>query len=240
MKESWRNLYKQNAGIDILEALLAHGTLRRSSRKYKKGSYLFREGDSIKGIYLLKSGKVQIGKVTPEGRELTLKMCGTNQVVGEITVFAGPSQYRLDAKAIEDTECLKITIEDLEEALQRDQELAIAFMRWTGIDQQKTQTKFRDLLLHGKKGALYSTLIRLSNSCGIAHGEGVLIDVMLTNQELANFCGMTREVVNRILSDLKKDKIISMKDGKLIIHQIPKLKDAINCEDCPIYLCKID
>lgn len=231
---------KQNAGVDILEALLAHGTLRHSSRKYEKGSHLFREGDSIKGIYLLKSGKVQIGKVTPEGRELTLKICGTNQLVGEITVFAGPSQYRLDAKAIEDTECLKITIEDLEEALQLDQELAIAFMRWTGIDQQKTQTKFRDLLLHGKKGALYSTLIRLSNSYGVVHEEGILIDVVLTNQELANFCGMTREVVNRMLSDLKKDKIISMKDGKLIIRQFPKLKDAINCEECPIYLCKID
>lgn len=230
----------KNTEIDIHEALLRQGTVRHTSRKYEKGSYLFREGEPIKGIFLLKSGKVQIGKVTPEGRELTLKICGTSQVVGEITVFAGPAHYRLDAKAIEDTECLKIAIEDLEEALQRDQELAIAFMRWTGIDQQKTQTKFRDLLLHGKKGALYSTLIRLSNSYGKAHDEGVLIDVALTNQDLANFCGMTREVVNRMLSDLKKDRIISMEDGKLVIHQIPKLKDTINCENCPIYLCKID
>src|SRR5690606_30506022 len=187
MQESWANLNNRNFDIDIHEALLVHGSIRHTSRKYEKGSYLFREGDPIRGIYVLKSGKVQIGKVTPEGRELTLKICGTNQVVGEITVFSGPSQYRLDAKAIEDTECFKTAIEDLEEALQLDQNLAIAFMRWTGIDQQKTQTKFRDLLLHGKKGALYSTLIRLSNSYGQAHEEGVLIDVVLTNQELANF-----------------------------------------------------
>ncbi|OHX55223.1 Crp/Fnr family transcriptional regulator, partial [Planococcus salinarum] len=168
--------------IGINEALLDLATIRHTSRKYEKGSYLFREGDPIRGIYLLRSGKVQIGKVTPEGRELTLKICGGNQLVGEVTVFSGPSKYRLDAKAIEDTECLKITIEDLEEALQRDHTMAIAFMRWTGIDQQKTQTKFRDLLLHGKKGALYSTLIRLSNSYGETHSEGVLIDVELTNQ----------------------------------------------------------
>ena len=231
---------RRDTEIGINEALLDLGTIRHTSKKYEKGSYLFREGDAIRGIYLLKSGKVQIGKVTPEGRELTLKICGENQMVGEITVFSGPSKYRLEAKAIEATECLKITIEDLEEALQRDQHLAIAFMRWTGIDQQKTQTKFRDLLLHGKKGALYSTLIRLSNSYGETHAEGVLIDMVLTNQELANFCGMTREVVNRMLSDLKKTGIISMRDGKIIIHQIPRLKDEINCEECPIYLCKID
>ncbi|WP_422124736.1 Crp/Fnr family transcriptional regulator [Planococcus sp. X10-3] len=222
------------------EALQNLETIRHTRKKYEKGSHLFREGDPIRGIYLLKSGKVQIGKVTPEGRELTLKLCGTGQLVGEITVFSGPSQYRLDAKAIEETECLKITIEDLEEALQRDQNLAVSFMRWTGIDQQKTQTKFRDLLLHGKKGALYSTLIRLSNSYGETHADGVLIDMVLTNQELANFCGMTREVVNRMLSDLKRDAIISMRDGKIIIHQIPRLKDEISCEECPVYLCKID
>lgn len=240
MQESWANLNNRNFDIDIHEALLVHGSIRHTSRKYGKGSYLFREGDPIRGIYLLKSGKVQIGKVTPEGRELTLKICGENQMVGEITLFSGPSHYRLDAKAIEDTECLKVTIEDLEEALLRDQSLAVAFMRWTGIDQQKTQTKFRDLLLHGKRGALYSTLIRLSNSYGAPHENGVLIDVVLTNQELANFCGMTREVVNRMLSDLKKDGIVSMADGKLIIHQIPRLKEEINCEECPIHLCKID
>ncbi|MFD1031611.1 Crp/Fnr family transcriptional regulator [Metaplanococcus flavidus] len=222
------------------KTLLDLETIRHTKRKYEKGSYLFREGDPIRGIYLLKAGKVQIGKVTPEGRELTLKLCGKDQMVGEITVFSGPSQYRLDAKALEDTICLKIAIEDLEEALQRYPNLAISFMRWTGIDQQKTQTKFRDLLLHGKKGALYSTLIRLSNSYGETHADGVLIDMVLTNQELANFCGMTREVVNRMLSDLKKDGIISMKEGKIIIHQIPRLKDEINCEECPIYLCKID
>ena len=77
-------------------------------------------------------------------------------------------------------------------------------MKWMGIDQQKTQTKFRDLMLHGKKGALYSTLIRLSNSYGVKKENGVLIDLVLTNQDLANFCGMTREVVNRMLAELKK------------------------------------
>lgn len=231
---------RHNTEIGMNETRLYLEKVRHTSKKYLKGSYLFREGDPISGIYLLKSGKVQIGKVTPEGRELILKLCGEGQMVGEITVFSGPSKYRLDAKAAEDTECFKITIEDLEDALRLDQNLAIAFMRWTGIDQQKTQTKFRDLLLHGKKGALYSTLIRLSNSYGETHPDGILIDVVLTNQELANFCGMTREVVNRMLSDLKRDGIISMKDGKIIIHQIPRLKDAINCEECPIYLCKID
>ena len=215
-------------------------TIRHSIKEYKKGTYLFQEGDAIKGVFILRTGKVQIGKVTPNGRELTLRICGPDQLVGEVTVFSNRSMYMLDAKALEDVVCMKIGIEDLEETLLENAKLAAAFMRWMGVDQQKTQTKFRDLMLHGKKGALYSTLIRLSNSYGVPKEGGVLVDMALTNQELANFCGMTREVVNRMLNDLKKRQKVSLVDGKILIHDISFLKDEINCENCPISFCKID
>ena len=215
-------------------------TIRHSIKEYKKGTYLFQEGDAIKGVFILRTGKVQIGKVTPNGRELTLRICGPDQLVGEVTVFSNRSMYMLDATALEDVVCMKIGIEDLEETLLENAKLAAAFMRWMGVDQQKTQTKFRDLMLHGKKGALYSTLIRLSNSYGVPKEGGVLVDMALTNQELANFCGMTREVVNRMLNDLKKRQKVSLVDGKILIHDISFLKDEINCENCPISFCKID
>lgn len=233
-------LRKQLSDQDLSSELEELRSIRHSIKEYQKGAYLFQEGDPIKGVYIVQAGKVQIGKITPNGRELTLRICGPQQLVGEVTVFSNQSAYMLDAKAIEDVVCMKIHIEDLEEALLDNSRLAVAFMKWMGIDQQKTQTKFRDLMLHGKKGALYSTLIRLSNSYGVPHGEGVLIDMVLTNQELANFCGMTREVVNRMLNDLKKVKKISYIEGKIAIHDLSYLKHEINCENCPISFCKID
>ena len=90
---------------------------------------------------------------------------------------------------------------------------------------RKTQTKFRDLVLNGKRGALFSTLIRMSNSYGIQKDNGILIDLPLTNQELANFCGTSRESTNRILSELKKNKIISVKKGKILIWDLQYLKN---------------
>ncbi|WKA54620.1 Crp/Fnr family transcriptional regulator [Planococcus shixiaomingii] len=231
---------EETVSLELSSELKELLSIRHTVKDYKKDTYLFQDGDAIKGIYLIQTGKVQIGKVTPDGKELTLKICGPNQLVGEVTVFSQDSKYMLDAKAIEDVRCVKIAIKDLEEALLHNAKLAVAFMKWMGIDQQKTQTKFRDLLLHGKKGALYSTLIRLSNSYGVQKKDGVLIDLHLTNQELANFCGMTREVVNRMLSDLKKQEVITVADGKITLHDIGHLKIEINCENCPISICKID
>src|SRR5690606_10208927 len=99
-------------------------------------------------------------------------------------------------------------------------ELAFEFMKWMSDHFRKTQTKFRDLVLNGKKGALYSTLIRMTNSYGVQTNDGILIDLPLTNQELANFCATSRESTNRILNELKREKIISVRKGKIIVHNV--------------------
>ena len=150
------------------------------------------------------------------------------------------SKYLLNAKVIESGEVAVIYKDELERRLEIDSRLAIEFMRWESNQNRKTQTKFRDLVLHGKKGALYSTLIRLTNSYGQKTPNGILIDLPLTNQELANFCGTSREVVNRMLSDLRKNHVLSVDKGIITIHDLNYLKMEINCENCPKEICNIE
>ena len=211
-----------------------------SEKEMKKGTYLFQEGDKADGIYFVHSGKVRIGKITPDGREITFRVCGNEDFIGELTLFCEPSTYTVSAKVLEDGLCAKIHKEDLEKNLLNHPKLAMEFIKWMGVHHQKTQSKFRDLILNGKKGAVYSTLIRMTNSYGVFIKEGILIDLPLTNQELANFCGMTREVVNRMLKELKKDGRISSKDGKILIHDLQFLRNEIHCENCPVEFCTID
>ena len=215
-------------------------SIAHSIIEIKRDTYLFQEGDPADTLYYIRSGKVRIGRNTPDGREITFRICGEEDVISEIALFSIPSTYTVHAKVLEDGVCAKIRKEDLEENLLLNPSLNIEFMKRMCLQHQKTQSKFRDLILHGKKGALYSTLIRMTNSYGVHKAEGILIDRLFTNQELANFCGMTREVVNRILRGLNKDGKISMIDGKIIIHDLQFLKTEIHCENCPIEICNID
>jgi CRP/FNR family transcriptional regulator len=80
----------------------------------------------------------------------------------------------------------------------------------------------------------------MSNSYGVQKGNEILIDLPLTNQELANFCGTSRESTNRILSELKKDNIISVKKGKISILDLQYLKNEIDCENCSAVYCSIE
>ncbi|KIL42823.1 hypothetical protein KP77_34530 [Jeotgalibacillus alimentarius] len=209
-------------------------------KSFAKDRYLFRESEPIQHLFFITKGKVQLSKMNSDGRELTLRICGQNQLLGEVYLYADDAAYMLDAKVKEDVECYLFPIHELEAEFSQNPRLAAAFMKWMCLNQRKTQTRFRDLLLHGKKGALYSTLIRLSNSYGIQKSEGLLIDVSLTNQDLANFCGMAREVANRMLSELKKKEVISICDGKILIRDLTYLKNEIQCENCPVTLCRID
>lgn len=206
----------------------------------KKGTYLFQEGMEADELYLILSGKVQISKVTKDGRELALRICGENDICGELTLFTESPKFLLSALLLEDAEVVAIKKDIIEKEIFQNPSLAFEFMKWMSDHFRKTQTKFRDLVLNGKKGALFSTLIRMTNSYGVRQKDGILIDLPLTNQELANFCGTSRESTNRILNDLKREQVISIKKGKIIIHDLDFLKTEIGCENCPAVFCSIE
>ncbi|UJL46713.1 Crp/Fnr family transcriptional regulator [Virgibacillus sp. NKC19-16] len=223
---------------DQLRALLdSIGT----TKEIHKDTFLFQEGMDAHDIYLVKSGLVQIGKLGEDGKELTLRICKKDDVVGELTLFSDNATYLLNAKVLTSGEVLAINKDKLEKDLMQNSELTFEFMKWVSNEMRKFQYKIRDLLLNGKKGALYSTLIRLSNSYGIEKDNGILIDLPLTNQELAAFCAATRESANRMLVDLRKQDVISTgKSGKIFIKDMQFLRDEIGCEQCPIKICNID
>lgn len=209
-------------------------------QKIEKGHFLFQEGSPSKEIYVLLSGLIQISKIIPDGRELTLRICSEGDLIGELNIFCSTPRNLLSAKVTESGEVAVIMKDVLEAKLASDQALALEFMHWMSQHYRKTQTKFRDLVLHGKKGALYSTLIRMANSYGVKTSNGIMIDLLLTNQEVANFCGTSREVVNRLLGELRKKGVISINKGIITIHQLPYLKKEIDCENCPKEICNID
>jgi CRP-like cAMP-binding protein len=205
----------------------------------EKGTFLFQEGTPSHELYIIRSGKVRISKITPDGRELTLRLCGQGDLIGELTLF-NPSQRNIQSgKVIESGEVAVIYQMSLEEKLAKNPALALEFMKWMSLQNQKAQTRFRDLVLNGKKGAMYSTLIRLANSFGERNNNGITISLNVTNQELANFCGTSREVVNRFLSELRKNGIISVNKGVITINDLNYLKMEIDCENCPIEICNI-
>lgn len=215
-------------------------SLAHTTKKVPKGTFLFREGEQADHFFVITSGQFMISKFTGDGKELCLRLCRKNDVIGELMIFAERGRYLFNGRALEDSEVLVIKNNAIEQEILDNSQFALEFLKMITNHFRKQHTKFRDLLLYGKKGALYSTLIRFSNSYGVDIGDGILLDAPISHQDLAKFSSTTRENVTRELNDLKKRGIISFKGRKIIIHRLDYLKMKIRCEDCQSEYCVID
>lgn len=229
MKRFFNELSKENQ-----ELLLSIGL----EITVKSGTYLFYEGDNPENVYLVRSGKVRLSKMTAEGKEFSMHLKQKDELVGEVGLFNDMS-ISVTAEVVEDAVLVKFERTTLEDIFRKNGEIAVAFMKWFARHTQSTQAKFRDLILCGKTGAFYSTLIRFSNSYGVRKDDGILINVQLTNQDIANYMGTTRESVNRMLNDLKRENIIGVEKGYITIKDLPFLKNYLHCGDCPVEICTI-
>jgi CRP-like cAMP-binding protein len=202
------------------------------------GSHLFWEHDPADRLYFLKSGMVRITKMTDEGRAFTLYLHQAGDMFGQVDPFLDSVQS-FNAEVTKDSEIGIIQQKDLEVLLWQHGDLAVEFMRWMGLMRRMTETKFRDLIMFGKPGALCSLLIRLSNSYGIPHGAETIIDLKINNSEMADMIGATRESVNRMLSDMKKENVVMNYNGCIVIKDIDYLRSICHCENCPKEICRM-
>ncbi|MDN4492286.1 Crp/Fnr family transcriptional regulator [Ureibacillus aquaedulcis] len=228
-----------NLSVGIYRLFEEHGLLV----KVEKGNHIFHEGESAGDLFFIANGSIQISKETENGKELTFRVCGKKSIIGECSLFGPTTFHSTTAKAITNSELLVLNKNSLEMILTEQPSLMIEYLKWIQNENLKNQSLIRDLVIHGKKGALFSTLIRLSNTYGkLLHDNDnqYFIDLHLTNTDVANMCSTSREMINRMLNDLKKQKIITFEKGYITILDLNYLKQEISCENCPTSICRID
>ena len=92
------------------------------------------------------------------GVNLALRLCSHDEIIGESILFSNAPKHSTNAKMIESGEVVAINKEDLEKQITENNELAVEVLTWLATQHRKTQSILSDLMLNGKKGALYSTL----------------------------------------------------------------------------------
>jgi CRP/FNR family transcriptional regulator len=207
-------------------------------KTFEKGAVLYWEGDPADKLYFIKSGFVRITKTTEAGRSITFYLHRSGDLFGQIDPYPD-SRHIFNAEATERTQTGVIQWKDLEILLWQHGDFAIEFTQWLGLMNRMTQMKFRDFMMFGKPGALCSLLIRLSNTFGEPEGTGVRIGLKLNHSEIADMIGATRECVSRILGSLRKEGIVSVKDGYLVVENVKYLRDMCHCEHCPKEVCRV-
>jgi CRP-like cAMP-binding protein len=230
----------QKSSYSIYNLLVYFYEKKEPIQKIKAGSVLFQEKDPAQYVFLLLKGSISLGRVHLRGKDFILKILNDQELIVEYQLFKPSPHYQFYAKTMTDCEMIFIKKEQFEEFIKNDPEAMSALVAWLSTGYLKAQMKCQDLIMNGKKGGLYSILIRLSNSYGIKTEDGILIDLPLTHQELANLTYGTREVIQRALKGLREKEIITYDNQKFTIKKLNYLKEEVDCQNCSFEICGLN
>ena len=188
------------------------------SRVHKsKGDSLFHQGDSHAGIWIIESGRVRTYYTGPSGKEITLAYWGKGHFVGGPEVF-GKGRHVWSANIIEDCELLFLTGKSLRTLVYQLPDVAIALIEGL-VNKAKAYSALTQMLgTRSVSERLQQLLAILVDQHSEETSEGQVIARTMTNEQIANIVGATRQWVTQSFDNLQKKGVLSITRHEIVVH----------------------
>ncbi len=191
---------------------------------YKKNSVIFTEIENGEFIYIVKSGKVKILKISPSGKDFIIKIMKEGDVFAESLLFEN-GNYPATAETIEDTFLISIKKRELEKLIRLDNDVAVNFVKVMSRRLTFLSKKMENLTVGNSVSKVILLILNLSsNSKGIKADEKFTLIQNVRRQDLANMINISRENFERILSYLAKLNLIGVERNRIIVRDVEGLK----------------
>lgn len=177
---------------------------------------IFYQGDAGHTLYLVENGKVRIYVQNEDGQELSVNVCGRGDLFGEMSVI-DELPRSASAAAMEPATVLRLSRERFREHLRRSPQLGINFMKALSVRIRFSTRQLDNLTLTSVPTRLARKLLELAQQHGVPELRGVRLEMPLTQTQLASLLGTTRESVNKAVSQFRRQGVIAMEDGQIII-----------------------
>ena len=210
---------------DCDDSELSDLILRGNFVSYAKNDDLLRQGDDGRSLLILLSGIVRTSMVASNGHEIVLDYAEAGQVIGEIALLDG-GERTATVTAVEPATALSITQTAFEEILLRHRTMGMRLLKTMAH-----RIRSANLMIEGDRAytsgpRLARYLLRLS----VVGAEEGRLKVDLSQSELGNYAGMSREHINRQLSAWSDEGLVQVKSGKLSILDHATLSSIANVE----------
>jgi CRP-like cAMP-binding protein len=183
---------------------------------YRKKEDIFTEGDAPEWFYIVVSGKVKVTKISHDGKEIILEIISPYDIFGGVAVLRN-IPYPANAVAMEDSEILKISRKNLMRLVDRFPNLMFCIALQLGDRMKSSYDSLKNIALERVEARIAALLLKLGNKVGVETDAGLMIDMRLTKQDVADMVGTTVETSIRTFSKFRKEGLVIDADGKIII-----------------------
>ena len=183
---------------------------------YRKKEDIFTEGDAPEWFYIVLTGKIKVTKISHDGKEIILEIISPYDIFGGVAVLRN-FPYPANAVAMEDSEILKISRKNLMRLVDRFPNLMFCIAMQLGDRMKSSYDSLKNIALERVEARIAALLLKLGNKVGVETDAGLMIDMRLTKQDVADMVGTTVETSIRTFSKFKKEGLVTDLDGKIII-----------------------
>ena len=191
------------------------------ARHYDRGDVLFHRGDDPGAAHVLLEGRAKVSLHSESGREILVSIAGPGELIGEIAAVAGRPRTAT-VRALDAVRSLALPADALRAAVRRSPALAMVLLdvaadRLRAADDQRLEFAGHDVL-----GRVARRLVSLAEA-GTEAGDGVVLGVALSQEDLASWTAASREAVNRALAQLRGLGCLAGDRRRIVISDLDAL-----------------
>src|SRR5437764_650460 len=187
-------------------------------RIYPRGAVVFHEGNIARGVYVLSSGRAKVSISSADGKKLIIRVAKSGDVLG---LYAGMTgrPFEATAEMVEGGRVDFISRSDLLNLMWEHHSLHADLVEMFSRQFSEFVDHTRMLVLsQSALEKLARLIVRWGRDFGERTSDGIRVKLLLTQEEIAQIIGASRETVTRLFSALKRDKIIRVKRDALWIR----------------------
>jgi CRP/FNR family cyclic AMP-dependent transcriptional regulator len=220
-----RNPIFASLGKEDIEILLKKGAYRG----FKKRDIIYFAGDASVEVFFLVEGKLKLSRIFEDGREIIIDIVNANELFGEEAVIASGNRENM-ATALEDVLLISFEAKVVRALAKRNAALAFSLFELVNERRMVLERKVEDLAFRNVPSRLARMLLKLAEDYGKNLGEGIVISTKLSQQEIGNLIGSTRETTSHFLNHFKKIGFIDFNKRVINIldkHKLEELKEQL-------------
>lgn len=194
------------------------------TRRVADKEVIFRKAERGNQLSAIISGRVKLSTMSENGKEIIFGMLGPGEFFGEISLLDG-EERTATVTAMEPTELQFIERGDFIAFLECHPTVAIRLLGTLALRLRLTNEMFEDTIFRNLPARLAKRLLILADNCGQETAEGTRIDLKLSQQDIGNMIGTSRESVNKQMRTWEEEGLIKFRKGYVTITQPDKLED---------------
>lgn len=188
-------------------------------KQYRKNETILYEEDTNEYMYIILEGKVRIVQITEDGKETILAMHKAGDFFGEMSLIDGKTMPAT-VMAAENTLTSVISKKDFYSLIHAHPKVSEKLLEILCTRLRESWERIQILNFKNASDRLRMLFVMLSEEYGQKTAEGIILNIKLTHQDMANMTGITRETVTRVIDKWQKDEEIAILKNKFI-HLYP-------------------